>query len=160
MATKQPVTTHRAADRKSVDARLAWSTLSPWQNQINQEWWMEQETINVNHIRSTSYLSFRSLDDVRDSEEGLGTCGWILVALSYFLCVITLPFSLCATVKVVQEYERAVIMRLGRILPGRRRARSLPSPLGIDASRRCQRSGSVLRSTLCRFHYESGPSDG
>lgn len=56
--------------------------------------------------------------DIRNTEEGLGTCGWILVALSYFLCIITFPFSLCVTVKVVQEYERAVIMRLGRILSG------------------------------------------
>ncbi|CAF5192271.1 unnamed protein product, partial [Rotaria magnacalcarata] len=47
-----------------------------------------------------------------------GTCGWILVALSYFLCLVTFPFSVCVTVKVVQEYERAVIMRLGRILSG------------------------------------------
>ena len=28
----------------------------------------------------------------------------------------TLPFSLCLVIKVVQEYERAVIFRLGRLL--------------------------------------------
>ncbi|CAD5114794.1 DgyrCDS3835 [Dimorphilus gyrociliatus] len=32
--------------------------------------------------------------------------------------MITLPFSLCLCIKVVQEYERAVIFRLGRLLPG------------------------------------------
>merc|ERR1719221_1076811 len=32
--------------------------------------------------------------------------------------MITLPFSLCVCFKVVQEYERAVIFRLGRLLPG------------------------------------------
>ena len=30
----------------------------------------------------------------------------------------TLPFSLCLVIKVVQEYERAVIFRLGRLLSG------------------------------------------
>lgn len=30
----------------------------------------------------------------------------------------TIPFSLCFTVKVVQEYERVVIFRLGRLLSG------------------------------------------
>jgi erythrocyte band 7 integral membrane protein len=56
--------------------------------------------------------------DIRNAQEGFGTCGWILVFLSYVLCILSLPFSLCMTVKVVQEYERAVIMRLGRILSG------------------------------------------
>ena len=40
------------------------------------------------------------LDDIRNTQEGLGTCGWILVALSYVMCVLTFPFSLCVTVKV------------------------------------------------------------
>ena len=34
------------------------------------------------------------------------------------LVVVTLPFSLCYCVKVVQEYERAVIFRLGRLKKG------------------------------------------
>merc|ERR1719400_134160 len=34
------------------------------------------------------------------------------------LVLITLPFSLCVCFKVVQEYERAVIFRLGRLLNG------------------------------------------
>jgi erythrocyte band 7 integral membrane protein len=50
--------------------------------------------------------------------DGSGVCGYILVGLSYFLVAITFPFSLCVCIKVVQEYERAVILRLGRILPG------------------------------------------
>merc|ERR1719273_2608712 len=32
--------------------------------------------------------------------------------------MVTLPFSLCVCFKVVQEYERAVIFRLGRLLAG------------------------------------------
>lgn len=34
------------------------------------------------------------------------------------LVVLTFPFSLCFCIKIVQEYERAVIFRLGRLLPG------------------------------------------
>jgi hypothetical protein len=39
----------------------------------------------------------------------LGTL--LLSAISVFLVLVTLPFSLCYCVKVVQEYERAVIFR-------------------------------------------------
>ena len=34
------------------------------------------------------------------------------------LVFVTIPFSLCFAVKVVQEYERVVIFRLGRLLAG------------------------------------------
>uniref|UniRef100_A0A914IDU6 Band 7 domain-containing protein n=1 Tax=Globodera rostochiensis TaxID=31243 RepID=A0A914IDU6_GLORO len=47
-----------------------------------------------------------------------GICGWILTVLSYILIFLTLPISACMSIKVVQEYERAVIFRLGRLLPG------------------------------------------
>ncbi|CAF0774360.1 unnamed protein product, partial [Didymodactylos carnosus] len=56
--------------------------------------------------------------DPRQAQEGIGGCGYALVILSWIICIFTFPFSLCVTVKVVQEYERAVIMRLGRILQG------------------------------------------
>ena len=42
----------------------------------------------------------------------------ILAFVSIILVIVTLPFSLCYCVKVVQEYERAVIFRLGRLLSG------------------------------------------
>ena len=41
-----------------------------------------------------------------------------MTVLSLFLILITLPLSLFFVVKVVQEYERAVIFRLGRLLTG------------------------------------------
>ncbi|CAF1459504.1 unnamed protein product, partial [Rotaria sordida] len=55
-------------------------------------------------------------NDVQNREEGLGVCGMALVVLSYILCALTFPFSLFLTLKVVKEYERAVILRLGRTL--------------------------------------------
>ncbi|XP_017796421.1 PREDICTED: band 7 protein AGAP004871-like [Habropoda laboriosa] len=46
---------------------------------------------------------------------------------SFLLVLVTLPFSLCFTFKVVQEYERAVVFRMGRLKggaygPGKHRA--------------------------------------
>ena len=53
-----------------------------------------------------------------DCEDGPGICSKLLTCFSIFLIVLFLPFSLFFVVKVVQEYERAVIFRLGRLLTG------------------------------------------
>ncbi|ESO11761.1 hypothetical protein HELRODRAFT_71395, partial [Helobdella robusta] len=49
---------------------------------------------------------------------GLGLCGWLLTIMSWIIIAFTFPVSLCTCLKVVQEYERAVIFRLGRLLHG------------------------------------------
>merc|ERR1712106_1185902 len=51
-------------------------------------------------------------------EEGPGIFSHILTLCSMLLIIATLPASLFCVVKVVQEYERAVIFRLGRLLTG------------------------------------------
>merc|ERR1719507_389901 len=51
-------------------------------------------------------------------DEGQGICTVLLTLLSCLMIVATLPISLFVTIKVVQEYERAVIFRLGRLLSG------------------------------------------
>jgi len=51
-------------------------------------------------------------------EEGPGICATILTFVSFVLVLVTMPLSLCVTVKVVQEYERAVVFRLGRLRSG------------------------------------------
>ncbi|XP_073956424.1 band 7 protein AAEL010189-like [Choristoneura fumiferana] len=53
-----------------------------------------------------------------DNESESKTCGKLLVALSWVVVILTMPISLFVCFKVVQEYERAVIFRLGRLLPG------------------------------------------
>lgn len=45
----------------------------------------------------------------------LGCCGWFLVIASFLLALVTFPITVFMCVKIVQEYERAVIFRLGRI---------------------------------------------
>ncbi|XP_006125002.2 stomatin-like protein 3 isoform X1 [Pelodiscus sinensis] len=53
---------------------------------------------------------------VADKKAGIGAFGWILVSLSFLLVLITFPFSIWMCLKVIREYERAVIFRLGRIV--------------------------------------------
>merc|ERR1719216_180406 len=54
----------------------------------------------------------------RACEEGPGLCTHLITIASVLIILGTLPLSLLMTVKVVQEYERAVIFRLGRLLTG------------------------------------------
>jgi len=51
-------------------------------------------------------------------EEGPGLFSHLLTIASFVMVIATLPLSLLMAVKVVQEYERAVIFRLGRLLSG------------------------------------------
>ncbi|NXC35708.1 STML3 protein, partial [Campylorhamphus procurvoides] len=53
---------------------------------------------------------------IADRQEGIGVCGWILVSRSFLLVLITFPISIWACMKVIREYERAVVFRLGHIL--------------------------------------------
>ena len=49
-----------------------------------------------------------------------GSCAgfFIIYIVSIIMIVITFPFSLLFCFKMVQEYERAIILRLGRVRPG------------------------------------------
>ncbi|XP_028976749.2 erythrocyte band 7 integral membrane protein-like [Esox lucius] len=49
------------------------------------------------------------------SSGSLGVCGWFLVILSSLLTFTLFPLTIWFCIKIVQEYERAVIFRLGRI---------------------------------------------
>ncbi|KAF5895941.1 erythrocyte band 7 integral membrane protein-like, partial [Clarias magur] len=51
-----------------------------------------------------------------DSPRSLGFCGWILIIISVIFTIILFPVSIFMCIKLVQEYERAVIFRLGRIM--------------------------------------------
>merc|ERR1719340_579688 len=57
-------------------------------------------------------------DDREGANTSIGVFGWLLLWLSWCMFLVTLPFSLFVCFKVVQEYERAVIFRIGRLLPG------------------------------------------
>merc|ERR1719458_1454359 len=69
--------------------------------------------------KEMDYLMDYTMSGVaEEGEDGVGLCGLLLTMISWGLVLVTLPFSLCVCFKVVQEYERAVIFRLGRLLSG------------------------------------------
>uniref|UniRef100_A0A914GYP7 Band 7 domain-containing protein n=1 Tax=Globodera rostochiensis TaxID=31243 RepID=A0A914GYP7_GLORO len=45
-------------------------------------------------------------------------CQWMFWLLSWILLLLTFPVSVCFCIKIVKEYERAVIFRLGRLIGG------------------------------------------
>ncbi|KAM4701220.1 stomatin-like [Discoglossus pictus] len=59
-------------------------------------------------------------EELVDAVKGnIGVCGWILLILSALLTAVTFPFSIWFCVKIIKEYERAVVFRLGRIISGK-----------------------------------------
>ncbi|XP_067388599.1 podocin isoform X2 [Emydura macquarii macquarii] len=56
---------------------------------------------------------------------GLGICEWLLTILSLLFIILTFPISVWFCMKIVREYERAVVFRLGHLLPGRPRGPGL-----------------------------------
>ncbi|PWA26957.1 hypothetical protein CCH79_00000680, partial [Gambusia affinis] len=62
--------------------------------------------------------SSHDVEALENSDSGIGLCGWLLVGLSLMLMLVTLPISIWMCIKIVKEYERAIIFRLGRILKG------------------------------------------
>lgn len=73
------------------------------------------EEVRMDAPTKTDYTNV----DIPDRDtEGLGLCGWILTFFSFLLFLCTFPLSLLFCLKIVQEYERAVIFRVGRILKG------------------------------------------
>ena len=56
--------------------------------------------------------------DSSEEDRSLGCGGYILMFFSVIILICTFPFSMCLCIKVVAEYERAVILRLGRVAKG------------------------------------------
>ncbi|CAF1213407.1 unnamed protein product [Adineta ricciae] len=121
MSTEAKVVTHKSIN--NADERVQILNLKNYPKEMassstykDESHPFAAETRVLPSAQTTTTLS--SGDARRSSTEGIGVCGWVLVVLSYFMVGITFPFSLCLCIKVVQEYERAVILRLGRIIPG------------------------------------------
>ncbi|XP_049599731.1 stomatin (EPB72)-like 3b [Syngnathus scovelli] len=52
---------------------------------------------------------------ISEKTGSLGCCGWFIVIVVGFFTLLLFPFTIWFCLKIVQEYERAVIFRLGRI---------------------------------------------
>uniref|UniRef100_A0A8C4NC32 Zgc:112408 n=1 Tax=Eptatretus burgeri TaxID=7764 RepID=A0A8C4NC32_EPTBU len=63
--------------------------------------------------------SMRTSENVNSSHRGLSACDYVLIIISSLLVLVTFPLTIWFCIKMVNEYERAVIFRLGRIVSGR-----------------------------------------
>ncbi|NXS58707.1 PODO protein, partial [Brachypteracias leptosomus] len=86
--------------------------------------------VDVDNVISDEEMEAIALLDSEQQEEGvkspgLGICEWLLIILSFLFVVMTFPISVWFCMKVVREYERAIIFRLGHLLPGRARGPGL-----------------------------------
>nr|XP_015211308.1 PREDICTED: podocin isoform X1 [Lepisosteus oculatus] len=55
----------------------------------------------------------------------LGICEWILTGVALIVIILFFPFSVWFCVKIVKEHERAVVFRLGHLMPGKARGPGL-----------------------------------
>ncbi|KAL3870660.1 hypothetical protein ACJMK2_038707 [Sinanodonta woodiana] len=70
-------------------------------------------------IDPSHYPDTRPTRDQEIQPDGdIGCCGCILLGISILTLILFFPFSLICAIKIVQEYERAVIFRLGRVKQG------------------------------------------
>ncbi|XP_009992934.1 PREDICTED: podocin [Chaetura pelagica] len=86
--------------------------------------------VDVDDVVSDEEMEAMALLDSEQQEEGakspgLGICEWLLTILSFLFILMTFPVSVWFCMKVVREYERAIVFRLGRLLPGRARGPGL-----------------------------------
>ena len=77
---------------------------------------MPDDTMNINYEQGQQHPGVAIPHSRTEDISKFGTL--LLSIISCILVLVTLPFSLCYCVKVVQEYERAVIFRLGRLKKG------------------------------------------
>jgi len=71
------------------------------------------------HDRGSDQRIIISQEDSEGEDESGGFMEAFLVAVSVILIVITFPISIWMCIKMVKEYERAVIFRLGKLKKGK-----------------------------------------
>ncbi|OXB84288.1 UNVERIFIED_CONTAM: hypothetical protein H355_007171 [Colinus virginianus] len=86
--------------------------------------------VDVDDVISDEEMEAMMLLDSEHQEEGtkssgLSFCEWLLTILSFLFIIMTFPISVWFCMKVVREYERAIVFRLGHLLPGRARGPGL-----------------------------------
>ncbi|RWS24284.1 mechanosensory protein 2-like isoform X2 [Leptotrombidium deliense] len=60
----------------------------------------------------------RTSEAANGGEDDFNACALILTIISIIFIIVTFPLSLIFCIKVIQEYERAVMFRLGRLVKG------------------------------------------
>ncbi|KAM9359210.1 stomatin (EPB72)-like 3a [Symphorus nematophorus] len=77
---------------------------------------MISTTSSTTEMVTQGKLQISAVENVEEKASiRLRCCGWLLVFISLIFVLGTFPIALLMCVKIVKEYERAVIFRLGRI---------------------------------------------
>ncbi|CAF0828880.1 unnamed protein product [Rotaria sp. Silwood1] len=74
---------------------------------------LKQARPNLRHLWAKYNIPYIIGEEILDAKHSL--CETTLIICSWCLMILFFPFSLFLTLKIVQEYERAVIFRLGRL---------------------------------------------
>ncbi|TMW52412.1 hypothetical protein DOY81_002501 [Sarcophaga bullata] len=98
----------------NIDSDKRYEDISP----VEQHTMVSNGIDNIAMRRDDEYRNRIMRMDEDLHEDKASTCSTLLILLSVALVILTLPFSLFVCFKVVQEYERAVIFRLGRLMAG------------------------------------------
>jgi erythrocyte band 7 integral membrane protein len=73
----------------------------------------------MNKVRDTEQNHQKEyVNDTSNESPSYGYCDYCLIGLSYIIGIIFFPIFILMSIKIIKEYERAVIMRLGRINGG------------------------------------------
>ncbi|XP_056417940.1 stomatin-like protein 3 isoform X3 [Hyla sarda] len=79
-----------------------------------------EDTMDMNMESQPPAHKRQEKEENVDAMKGnIGACGWIILILSALFAAVTFPISIWFCVKIIQEYERAVLFRLGRIISGK-----------------------------------------
>ncbi|CAF1084018.1 unnamed protein product, partial [Adineta ricciae] len=74
---------------------------------------LKQTRSSIRRLWSKYDVPYVIGEDIRDAKRTI--CETALILGSWCLIILLFPFSLFLTLKIIQEYERAVIFRLGRL---------------------------------------------
>ena len=109
---QQPLTLLRPPAASRVDRRKS-SLAAIFDDSRRREEASKQPQPNLRRLWAKYDVPYIIGEEVFHTEYTV--CETTLIVFSWFLLVLFFPFSLFLTLKIVQEYERAVIFRLGRL---------------------------------------------
>jgi erythrocyte band 7 integral membrane protein len=78
----------------------------------------DNNNLNINASNSSQSVRKPRLTENTTEAEPYGLCAKILIIISYIITIITFPISVFLCIKIVNQYERAVIFRLGQLRKG------------------------------------------
>lgn len=81
----------------------------------NAEPKMHQVAAPSSYTNAEPNFNNENNNDVNPTSNGYGCCDYLLIGLSCLIGLLFLPIFLIMSIKITKEYERAVVMRLGRL---------------------------------------------